>query len=226
MGFKENFSVAVSKMKTQAKEKHMTLEITSGKQQLNLGMFSDTIVIRENEKGQIYFDKVEDFFEIVGYEWDGPAYKTVVIENTVNKHGGKDKTKKKGGLGGALVGTMLMPGLGTAVGYAMTRKSETKHGGQDNINTSVETKEEEVKSSAKMTLRSLSTGQSFVIGFKCDSKMDAEFQNFTMNLEQKAPEIGEQKDAVTLLKEYKSLLDSGIITQEDFDKKKKELLGF
>ena len=28
------------------------------------------------------------------------------------------------------------------------------------------------------------------------------------------------------LKNYKELLDSGIITQEEFDKKKKELLGF
>ena len=31
--------------------------------------------------------------------------------------------------------------------------------------------------------------------------------------------------SIKLLNEYKSLLDSGIITQEEFDAKKKELLG-
>lgn len=31
---------------------------------------------------------------------------------------------------------------------------------------------------------------------------------------------------ITKLKQYKELLDSGIITQEEFDQKKKELLGF
>lgn len=51
---------------------------------------------------------------------------------------------------------------------------------------------------------------------------------------QKQVGIGEQRtttaatntDSIKAIKEYKKLLDSGIITQEDFDMKKKELLDF
>lgn len=226
MGFADNMSTMVNKMATQAKERHISLEITSGKQQLNMGMLSLSATMRENADGKIYFDKVNDFFEIIDYSWEGPRYKTVTTTNTVNKHGGKDKTKKKGGLGGALVGTLVMPGVGTAVGYALTHGSQTKHGGKDQIDTTQNTHEEEVKTNATLTLRSLSTGQSFVIGFKCDTQIDTELQNFPMNVSRKEAPVAEQKDAVTLLKEYKGLLDDGIISQDEFDKKKKELLGF
>lgn len=226
MGIADNMSAMVNKMATQAKERHITLEITSGKQQLNMGMLSSSIVMRENADGQIYFDKVPGFFEIIGYSWEGPRYKTVTTTNTVNKHGGKDKTKKKGGLGGAVIGTMILPGVGTAVGYALTHGSQTKHGGSDKIDTRQDSHEEEIKTNAKITLRSLGTGQSFVIGFKCDTRTDSELQNFSMNVPQQAVSVNDQQDAVTLLKQYKSLLDDGIISQEDFDNKKKELLGF
>lgn len=40
-----------------------------------------------------------------------------------------------------------------------------------------------------------------------------------------APSIKEQINQVQLLKEYKELLDRGIITQEEFDEKKKRLLN-
>lgn len=43
--------------------------------------------------------------------------------------------------------------------------------------------------------------------------------------EKKATEnVSNEKNNISLLKEYKDLLDSGIISQEDFDKKKSELL--
>jgi len=37
--------------------------------------------------------------------------------------------------------------------------------------------------------------------------------------------VSEKSDSVDEIKKYKELLDSGIITQEEFDAKKKELLG-
>ena len=40
-----------------------------------------------------------------------------------------------------------------------------------------------------------------------------------------APSAGEPIDAVEELKRYKELLDTGVISQEDFDAKKKQLLG-
>lgn len=49
---------------------------------------------------------------------------------------------------------------------------------------------------------------------------------------QKAPQavaeadtLDKERAAIAVLKEYKSLLDSGILTQEEFDSKKKQLLG-
>ena len=45
------------------------------------------------------------------------------------------------------------------------------------------------------------------------------------SVEQKVTPAAVQQDAITSIREYKSLLDDGIITQEEFDAKKKQLLG-
>ena len=110
MGFTDSIKSAAAKIATQARETHVSVKITSGKNFLNLGAFSDTATIRQNSEGQIYFDKVDGFFEIIDYQWDGPKYKTVSTSNTKESSKGKDKTKHKGGLGGAVIGTVLMPG--------------------------------------------------------------------------------------------------------------------
>lgn len=39
------------------------------------------------------------------------------------------------------------------------------------------------------------------------------------------PNVAEESKIISVLKEYKDLLDSGVITQEEFDNKKKELLS-
>ena len=49
-----------------------------------------------------------------------------------------------------------------------------------------------------------------------------------MSLQGNAPQQGvapQQVDAAEELQKYKQLLDSGVITQEEFDAKKKQLLG-
>ena len=47
-----------------------------------------------------------------------------------------------------------------------------------------------------------------------------------VNVAPAAPfEAGKPRDVVEELKRYKDLLDSGILTQEEFDAKKKQLLG-
>ena len=48
----------------------------------------------------------------------------------------------------------------------------------------------------------------------------------TVNAAPAAPfEAEKPRDVVEELKRYKELLDSGILTQEEFDAKKKQLLG-
>lgn len=227
MGFTDNIKASLEKMQTQAKELHVSVKITSGKNYLGLGAFSDIAIIRQNAEGNIYFDKVDGFFEITDYQWEGPRYKVVSTSNTIENQKGKDKTKKKGGLGGAAIGTLLAPGVGTVIGYAATRKKETVKKGKVEANTTFNEEEVETSSNAKMTLRNLATGESFVIGFLCDSAIDGELANFNIrqNRTATAEEVGQQKSKVELMKEYKDLLDAQIITQEEFDAKKKELLG-
>lgn len=223
MGFTDNIKASWDKMQTQAKELHVTVEVKSGKQFLNMGPLTSSITIRQNADGNIYFDKVDGFFEITDYQWEGTRYKTVATTNSTEKS--KEKTKKKGGLGGAVVGTILAPGVGTVIGYAATRKKETKGNADTNSVSSEE--EVETKSNAKMTLRNLSTGESFTIGFLCDSKIDGDLSNFSMNTQRTVTtsEVTQQKSKVELMKEYKDLLDAGIINEEEFAQKKKEILG-
>ncbi len=223
MGFTDNIKASWDKMQTQAKELHVTVEVKSGKQFLNMGPLTSSITIRQNADGNIYFDKVDGFFEITDYQWEGPRYKTVATTNSTEKS--KEKTKKKGGLGGAVVGTMVAGPIGTAVGFAATRKKDKK--GEKEANTIASEEEVETKSNAKMTLRNLSTGESFTIGFLCDSKIDGDLSNFSMNTQRTVTtsEVTQQKSKVELMKEYKDLLDAGIINEEEFAQKKKEILG-
>ena len=39
------------------------------------------------------------------------------------------------------------------------------------------------------------------------------------------PDLDKEQETIDMLKKYKELLDSGAITEEEFDAKKKELLG-
>ena len=223
MGFTDNIKASWDKIQTQAKELHVTVEVKSGKQFLNMGPLTSSITIRQNADGNIYFDKVDGFFEITDYQWEGPRYKTVATTNSTEKS--KEKTKKKGGLGGAVVGTMVAGPIGTAVGFAATRKKDKK--GEKEANTIASEEEVETKSNAKMALRNLSTGESFTIGFLCDSKIDGDLSNFSMNTQRivTTSEVTQQKSKVELMKEYKDLLDAGIINEEEFAQKKKEILG-
>lgn len=227
MGFTDSIKASWDKMQTQAKELHVSIKVTSGKNYLGLGLMSDTAMIRQNAEGKIYFDKVDGFFEITDYQWEGPRYKVVSTTNTVEEKKGKEKTKKKGGLGGAAIGTLIAPGVGTMIGYAASRKKETTVKGATEANTTVNEEEVETTSNAKMTLRNLATKESFVIGFLCDSTIDGELANFNISRSRTATveEVGQQKSKVELMKDYKELLDAQIITQEEFDAKKKELLG-
>lgn len=222
MGFMDSMKAAMAEADKKAKEQRVTLNVTSGGKFLNLGLFSSSIVMRQNAEGAIYFDNVQGTFEIIDYVWEGPAYKSVTTETEVSKNKGKAKTKNKGGLGGAVVGTILLPGVGTAIGYAATRKKVTKGKGQTTTNTTAETHDEEVPAPAKITFKNKESGETFVVGITCDSKLDGEIANFNMK---KTANIAQHKSSVEQLKEYKELLDLGIITQDEFNQKKAELLG-
>ncbi|MGN0275388.1 MAG: SHOCT domain-containing protein [Chordicoccus sp.] len=218
--------MAVSKERR--REVHVSLKLTAGKKELGLGMFSSSVVMRQKDSGYIYFDAMPGhLFEIENYSWNGPRYEAVTESDTTsNVRGGG---RKHTGLGGALVGTMLMPGVGTAIGYKIG-KNKVSGGGKKNTHSYSKNSEEEVSSPASLTLIDVTDGnRRITIGFECNSKLDIELQNFNMNSHEEEPseadQIKAESDAIGLLKQYKELLDAGVITEEEFLAKKQQLLG-
>ena len=110
------------------------LEVTVGQETLNLKRWTDRVQMFQREDGLVYFDSLPNqLFRLKDYRWDGPKYKTVTETTEKGKAKDRGKEKRKGGLGGAVVGTVLMPGVGTAIGYAMTSKKVTKNKGRSNV---------------------------------------------------------------------------------------------
>lgn len=210
--------------------KKIYLTVTSGKQFLNMGIFSTAISMKKDEYGNIFLGNLQNKFEILEYNWEGARYQTTTntISNETTKGTSKEKEHRKGRVAGAVIGTMLLPGVGTAIGASLGtgKKSKGKTNSDRTGTSSVTTSNVEVKSNATLKFRNLDTGEVFVIGIRCDSKTDAELQNFCIprNMGNYAAEVSQQKSNVKLLKEYKELLDMGIITEDEFQKKKQELL--
>ena len=142
-------------------------------------------------------------------------------------------TKRKGRLAGAVIGTAATavtlgnPVVGAAVGAAVGTGKKTK--GKNNsttTGTATTTSDNiEVDSYASMKMRNVETNQINTIGFYCSSNIDMQLKSFNISKSSDASEnVRNQKTSVELLKDYKELLDSGIITQEEFNQKKTELL--
>ena len=204
---------------------YTTIWVVAGGEYLNLAPNS-AVFMAQRPNGMVYFNSLPNkLFHLINYEWQGPVYNTVVTTNESaittqhNKGKSKEKTKRKGGLLGAAVGTVLMPGVGTAIGYAMTSKKvakgKTKNTGRQVTNNQSITNQNqvEVDSMGKIGLADPDTGQTFSIGIRCNSQIDIELDGF--NWPNQQPQI----------KEYKALLDSGVITEEEFEKKKQEMLS-
>ena len=221
-------------------EVKIELNVVVGKDILNMRKSDKYVTMHQDSEGYIYFDSLPDYyFTLNGYNWEGPVYKTVTTANghSVTKRKGKARTKRKGGLGGALVGTMLLPGVGTAIGYAATSKKVSGYKGKDRTNTTAVVTENqvEVNGTATIHLKNAYDGTTFSIGIMCNSKIDIDLDRFDWSaayptdekeeLELESVKVNNESERITLLKQYKELLDSGIITQEDFDMKKEELLN-
>lgn len=211
------------------KTQKVNLNITSGKQYLNMGFLSSSISMTKNDDGTITFGKLEDRYRIFDYEWEGPKYETITNTTTSSSTKGKSKDKggRKGHVTGAVIGTLLAPGVGTVIGGAIGtgKKSHGKSKSNTHGKETVTTKDVETKSNATLRVKNIDTGDEFVIGFQCDSKLNTELLNFGIASRQDfIQNVSDQKSSVQLLKEYKELLDAGIISESEFLQKKKELL--
>ena len=207
----------------------LRLRVISGKESFDLPSRKTPFLLRQWKDGYVTIADMPEKYTLMDYEWNGPEYRTVEKTATTSRTKGKnkEKTKRRGHLTGAVVGTVIAPGVGTIVGAAVGTGKKTK--GKNNsttTGTATTTSDNiEVDSYASMKMRNVETNQVNTIGFYCSSNIDMQLKSFNISKSSDAVEnVRNQKTSVELLKDYKELLDSGIITQEEFNQKKTELL--
>ena len=207
----------------------LKLRVISGKESFDLPSHKTPFLLRQWKDGYVTIADMPEKYTLMDYEWNGPEYRTVEKTTTTSRTKGKnkEKTKRRGHLTGAVVGTVIAPGVGTIVGAAVGTGKKTK--GKNNsttTGTATTTSDNiEVDSYASMKMRNVETNQVNTIGFYCSSNIDMQLKSFNISKSSDAVEnVRNQKTSVELLKDYKELLDSGIITQEEFNQKKTELL--
>lgn len=106
---------------------------------------------------------------------------------------------------GTIIGTVLLPGVGTVVGAAVGAKKK---------DTSV----------AELDLVNIESKQPVTLVIKCDPTKMKELSNFPLSSYKEEVETKQSFSAADELLKFKGLLDADIITQEEFNAKKKELL--
>ncbi|WP_300122841.1 SHOCT domain-containing protein [uncultured Enterococcus sp.] len=213
------------------------IHIVGGNQLVGTANFSKMIQLKDK---RIYFSgNYEDAFSLVSLVFDGPKYRTVREEksNGSNHYTEETNTKKKGKAGkvvaGALIGSIIAPGIGTAVGaYAGSKgktKTKTIKKGNQNHQSHVkeETFQQEEKAVCYLELIRLRDNESIKLSVEADSKDYHRFLGFALSdssLEKK--DTLSRSVAIEKLKELKELNDLGIITDEEFAEKRKAYLDY
>lgn len=125
----------------------------------------------------------------------------------------KGKEKRKNVLGRAIVGTVLMPGVGTVLGAATAKKDS-----KGNSNT-ISTTSQEINRKIIITREA-----PFVdtIEMPFNDGLLYKIQSILDTPSQSEPSLN--GDTLDNLLKLKSLLDSGVLTQEEFDSKKEEFM--
>lgn len=162
--------------------------------------------------GKLYFDNdTKQLFSLINYFWEGPVYKD--ISETVTTDRGNS------GLGGAVLGGIVGGNTGAIVG-AIAGKSN------DSTSKTIHHKDVEQPALAKMTLKDLKTKKEMTIEFLATTSENSIIKkmmgDYADNL---APRELNLDDISIKLTKLKQLLDEGILTQEEFDVKKKQLLN-
>ena len=205
----------------------LKLRVISGKESFDLPSHKTPFLLRQWKDGYVTIADMPEKYTLMDYEWNGPEYRTVEKTTTTSHTKGKskEKTKRRGHLAGAVIGTAIAPGVGTIVGAAVGTGKKTK-GKNNSITTGTATTTSdniEVDSYASMKMRNVETNQVNTIGFYCSSNIDMQLKSFNISQSSDIVEnVRNQKTSVELLKDYKELLDSGIITQEEFEQKKRD----
>lgn len=168
-------------------------------------LFNQTNMIKDFLGNSVFIDDNNHLFYIGSTKLQNPQYYyfSEISDYSIEKIGEKTITKSKGGIKRAVIGGALFGSVGAVVG-ASTSKKETKNiGGQDLL---------------KITIKhpfGTFTKEIFSPPFGLTTFLDK-------CISQNSTPIFSETDE--LLK-FKNLFDNGVITQEEFEIKKKQLLG-
>lgn len=210
-------------------EKSKTLSVTInavfGYNELGLSPF---IKINQNPNGNIYFNKnAASYYSIIDYTWNGAKYDTITTGTTkTNSNSNTVKRGKALKIGtGAVLGSFINPITGVLVGAAMGAGSKGKnHTKGESISTSTQqSKDIEKDTLATLSFRSLDSGKIYKLSFKCNTELDSKIKclNIAQNKEAVVNDISQSLEGLKALKE---LVDMGVITPEEFNRKKAQLL--
>lgn len=196
-----------------------------------IGILGPCTMRQRPEDGLVYFNSDENsLYELIGYEWNGPVYVTATKSQTVDT--GNSQTTKKGKSGkmaaGAIIGTLLMPGIGTAVGAAIGAGGKSNSSTQSNNSSTTErlTQQVEQPTTAILKFRKVGSGMIFPITIECSSHIDTQIRCFQISSPQAATKLSKDvSESLKAIKALKELLDMGAITQEEFEIKKKQILN-
>lgn len=180
----------------------------------NGGVFETTAKIGDYFKYDKTNQKIQVIYKSVNY--GGKPYSVYKLADVLEFEYVENGTSKvSGGLGRALVGGALFGGVGAIVGGVTGTKEKVQ-----NI--------EEMK--IKLVInRDIPKIDYLVLNFFKVKSNSSKYQELLKQaheivslLQYKKPK---EIDSVEELKKFKNLLEEGLITQEDFDKKKNEILG-
>lgn len=176
------------------------------------------LTLRRKTTGELYFNNDEEAtYVIIDYFWDGPRNEVTVESTTTGTH------RTSGKVGSTLVGGALLGPIGAIAGASGSRNTR--------VNEKTVSKQKEVEKASRATITFQPVNTDLVISkeFIWDTSLDEKISKFidTECLLNKEDTMLSPKelDPVEELRKYKSLLDDEIITQNEFDLKKKELLG-
>lgn len=208
----------------QATQTHMTLQISNGFQQIHTAAQA---IMYQYPDGTVYFNKnVNERYILLDYSWSGPRFNTVT--NSISNTDSLATTKGKSGkmAAGAVVGTLLMPGIGTAVGAAVGAGGKKKKHTQSTTTSSSVQESQELATPATLKFKNINTNQYVSIIIVCNTVIDSQIKCFQFSTEQTKSElVKDTTDSLKGIKALKELLDMGAITQEEFDTKKQQLLN-
>ncbi|MBS5955351.1 MAG: SHOCT domain-containing protein [Clostridiales bacterium] len=232
VGFAKNeIESAKAKAQMQAecnKDRSISLNMTFGFKELGL---AGSATLRQKLEGTTYFNYDDsESYKIIDYNWNGPIYDSIMTAST--KGVTNSETVKKGKSGkmatGAIIGTVLLPGVGTVVGAAIGAggKGKSKTQSTNESATQQVHKQIEKNSTAILKLQRISDGTIFPVTITCNSNIDSQIRCFLIEKESTISATSkDMTDALKGIKALKELLDMGAITQVEFDIKKKQLLN-